>query len=145
MLSNPFDRMMNTEAEDRALVRRAAIHRALADEHRLTIVDLLWRSDATPAELQAATGLPSNLLAFHLGALETAGLVARHASLGDGRRRYVTLQPAAIPHVGAVEPLMVACVLFVCTHNAARSQLAAALWRHRGGGEAAQPSTSAYT
>jgi protein-tyrosine-phosphatase len=111
--------------------RRVAIHRALGDEHRLAIIDALWSSDRTPAELQMLTGQRSNLLAFHLDVLEHARLIARHPSQGDRRRRYITLEPAAVPHVGSVEPLAARCVLFVCTHNAARSQLAAALWRER--------------
>jgi protein-tyrosine-phosphatase len=116
---------------DSSLGRRATVHRALADEHRLAIVDALWSSDHTPAELQTLTGLRSNLLAFHLDVLERAGLVTRHPSQGDRRRRYLTLQPAAVPHVRPVAPLAVSCVLFVCTHNAARSQFAAALWEQR--------------
>lgn len=119
--------------EGEPLAHRVLVHRALSDTHRLRIVDLLWRGDHTPAELQEATGLRSNLLAFHLRTLERAGLVARHPSQGDGRRRYVTLRPAALPHVGPLAPLTVGCVLFVCTRNAARSQLAAALWRDRSG------------
>lgn len=115
---------------------RAALHRALGDEHRLAIIDLLWADDLTPAQLQEATGLRSNLLTFHLNTLEDARLIARHPSHGDGRRRYVTLQPAAIPHVGAVAPHALECVLFVCTHNAARSQIAAALWRRHTGRDA---------
>lgn len=124
-----------------SIERRAKVHRALADEHRLAVIDLLWRGDCTPAELQDATGLRSNLLAFHLNTLEDAGLISRHPSQGDGRRRYVTLQPAAIPNVGAVAPLVADCVLFVCTHNAARSQLAAALWRQRNGRDALSAGT----
>jgi protein-tyrosine-phosphatase/DNA-binding HxlR family transcriptional regulator len=117
---------MNT---DPSLERRAEVHRALGDEHRLAIIDALWISDRAPAELQARTGLRSNLLAFHLDVLERAGLIARHPSQGDRRRRYLRLEPAAVPHVGTVAPLAARCVLFVCTHNAARSQFAAALWR----------------
>lgn len=117
------------------------MHRALGDEHRLAIIDLLWQGDCTPAELQNATKLRSNLLAFHLNTLEEAGLISRHSSQGDGRRRYVTLEPSAIPHVGPVGLLAVDCVLFVCTHNAARSQLAAALWRHRSGRDAVSAGT----
>lgn len=116
---------------DSSLERRAALHRALGDEHRLAIVDTLWSSDHTAAQLQSLTGLRSNLLAFHLDVLERAGLIARHPSEGDRRRRYVTLTPAAVPYVGPVAPLAARCVLFVCTHNAARSQFAAALWRQR--------------
>jgi protein-tyrosine-phosphatase/DNA-binding HxlR family transcriptional regulator len=111
--------------------RRAAIYRALGDRHRLAIIDALWASDHTATELRALTGLQSNLLAFHLEVLEQAGLVSRHPSQGDRRRRYVTLEPAAVPHVRPIASQAARCVLFVCTHNAARSQLAAALWRQR--------------
>jgi protein-tyrosine-phosphatase/DNA-binding HxlR family transcriptional regulator len=116
-----------------SIEHRAAVHRALGDETRLAIVDALWTGDHTPAQLREITGLESNLLAFHLDALEQAGLISRHGSQGDGRRRYVTLAPAALPHVGPLAPLVADNVLFVCTHNAARSQLAAALWRRTGG------------
>lgn len=116
--------------------RRATVHQALADEHRLRIVDALWLSDRTPTELQETTGLSSNLLAFHLDTLEDAGLIERHPSQGDGRRRYVSLRPDTLAGAGVsptapVEPPGV--VLFVCTHNSARSQLAAALWSRHGG------------
>lgn len=110
---------------------RVALHRALGDAHRLAIADALWCSDHTAAELQTLTGLRSNALAFHLDVLERAGLIARHPSQGDRRRRYITLQPAALPYVDPATPLAARCVLFVCTHNAARSQFAAALWRRR--------------
>jgi protein-tyrosine-phosphatase len=116
---------------DPSLEHRAEVHRALGDERRLAIIDALWTSDRTPAELQTLTGVRSNLLAFHLDVLDHAGLIARHPSQGDRRRRYLRLEPAAVPHVGRVAPLAAECVLFVCTHNAARSQLAAALWRQR--------------
>src|SRR5919106_6345349 len=116
---------------DSSFQRRVTVHQALADEHRLAIVDALWSSDCSPAELQGLTGLRSNLLAFHLDVLERAGLIARHPSQGDRRRRYLTLTRAAVPHVGPVAPLAARSVLFVCTHNAARSQFAAALWRQR--------------
>jgi ArsR family transcriptional regulator, arsenate/arsenite/antimonite-responsive transcriptional repressor / arsenate reductase (thioredoxin) len=121
---------MATE-QSSSLDRRAALYRALGDEMRLVMLDALWAGDRTPGQLQAMTGLRSNLVAFHLDVLEHAGLISRHVSQGDKRRRYVTLQPAAISHVGSVVPLAVDRVLFVCTHNAARSQLAAALWHKR--------------
>lgn len=121
--------------------RRALVHRALGDETRLAIVDALWAGDHTPAQLRAMTGLGSNLVAFHLDVLEEAGLISRHGSQGDGRRRYVTLEPAALPQVGPVAPLVVDSVLFLCTHNAARSQFAAALWRQRTKGAAVSAGT----
>ena len=86
-------------------------------------------SDRSPSELGAALGMGSNLLAHHLSVLEGAGLVARSASAGDGRRRYLRLLPDAL--VAIAEPvatLLARHVLFVCTANSARSQLAAAAW-----------------
>jgi protein-tyrosine-phosphatase len=70
----------------------------------------------------------SNLLAHHLQVLEEAGLVARSVSHGDRRRRYVRLTPQ--PLAGLLGPRLLAAagVVFVCTANSARSQLAAALW-----------------
>lgn len=121
---------MGTEMilEDR--VRR---HAALGERHRLAIVDALWSSDRTPTELRGTTGLPSNLLAFHLDVLEDAGLVARRRSQGDGRRRYVTLRWDAFEDLLPPPTVPDGPVVFVCTRNAARSQLAAALWRDRTG------------
>jgi ArsR family transcriptional regulator, arsenate/arsenite/antimonite-responsive transcriptional repressor / arsenate reductase (thioredoxin) len=77
-----------------------------------------------------------NLLAFHLGALEEVGIVERRRSSGDGRRRYVRLHAENLEQLspGGAAPISAAeHVLFVCTHNAARSQLAAALWLGRTG------------
>jgi ArsR family transcriptional regulator, arsenate/arsenite/antimonite-responsive transcriptional repressor / arsenate reductase (thioredoxin) len=127
---------------DPEVVRRAAVHHALGDVHRLVVVDALWVSDRTPTELRELTGLPSNLLAFHLDVLEAAGLIARHRSQGDGRRRYVTLRTERLHgYVGPAVPRGPGEVLFVCTHNAARSQMAAALWTATTG----EPSLSAGT
>lgn len=117
---------------------RAALHHALGDIHRLSIVDALSLSDRTPSELQGTTGLPSNLLAFHLDVLEGAGLVSRHRSQGDGRRRYVRLHDDVLATVGGADgptPAVLGArpVLFVCSRNSARSQLAAALWEDRTG------------
>jgi protein-tyrosine-phosphatase/DNA-binding HxlR family transcriptional regulator len=124
-----------------AVVERASLYRALGDETRLAIIDALWTGDRTPAQLRGETGLQSNLVTFHLDVLEQAGLISRRGSQGDGRRRYVTLEPLAVPFVAPVTPLTVECVLFVCTHNAARSQFAAALWRRRTGGDAVSAGT----
>lgn len=123
------------------LLQRAALHRALGDEHRLAIVDALHLSDRSPSELRELTGLPSNLLAFHFDVLEEVGLIARTRSQGDARRRYVTLRnaPPSLPASNAQDTAD--HVAFVCTANSARSQLAAALWAARTG----RPALSAGT
>lgn len=115
------------------VARRAAIHRALGDPHRLAIVDVLELSDRTPSELSAYTGLGSNLLAFHLGVLEDAGVIERTPSQGDARRRYVHLHPDVLATLTPSTELVADDVAFVCTANSARSQLAAALWQRRTG------------
>lgn len=120
---------------DRA--RRAAVHRALGDPVRLLIVDALASSDRTPGELAALTGTQGSLLAFHLRVLEDAEVVARHASEGDGRRRYVRLCAESLSALDRPPPLRVGMPLFVCTRNSARSPFAAALWRRCTGREAA--------
>lgn len=115
-------------------VRRAAVHAALGDPTRLAVVDELVAGDRSPRELAEALGLPSNLLAHHLRVLEDAGVVARSRSEADRRRTYVQVVPSVLAGL-MTRPVPVAVavprVVFVCTHNSARSQLAAALWSQR--------------
>ena len=119
--------------EERApLERRARMHAALGEPVRLLIVDQLVLGDASPGELRALVDLPTNLLAHHLKVLDDAGLIRRVRSEGDRRRSYVQLaldDPAVAALIGA-ETLAPTAerVVFVCTHNSARSQLAAAAW-----------------
>lgn len=116
---------MNTERS--ALEVRARRHAALADVARLAVVDALALGDRSPGELQAALDLPSNLMSHHLKVLEAAGIVTRRRSEGDRRRTYLTLTDrTAVDHVPA--SIDADRVVFVCTANSARSQLAAALW-----------------
>jgi protein-tyrosine-phosphatase len=109
---------------------RARLHAALADPTRLRIVDLLALGDASPSQLGADLGVSSNLLAHHLNVLQDVGLVTRVRSAGDHRRSYVQLVPDALDGLGPPRPPTPCRVVFVCTANTARSQLAAALWRH---------------
>ncbi|MEY3020228.1 MAG: hypothetical protein RLZZ272_1212 [Actinomycetota bacterium] len=123
----------STVEEPSAAEARAVRFAALGDPQRLAIVDALLLGDRTPTELQRDCGLASSLLAFHLDVLESAGLVSRHRSQGDGRRRYVVLRSDAFDGLLPAPAVPDGPVVFVCTRNAARSQLAAALWRRRTG------------
>lgn len=130
------------------LAHRAALHAALGDPTRLGIVDELMLSDRSPSELAERFDLPTNLLAHHLGLLERVGLVERIVSAGDRRRRYVRLVPDTVQALRAGHPTTAAGrvdgrarALFVCTHNSARSQLAAAIWRRRTGAPARSAGT----
>ena len=121
------------------LLARAARHSALGEPARLAIVEELMMSDRSPGELVERLALPSNLLAHHIDVLERAGLVTRSASAGDRRRRYVQLVRPAPVEVRVPHPVRE--VVFLCTQNSARSQLAAALWRERTGRRALSAGT----
>jgi protein-tyrosine-phosphatase/DNA-binding transcriptional ArsR family regulator len=139
-------RPRKTELENAGLLLRAQLHAALAEPIRLAMVERLLLTDASPGELGAPYGLATNVLAHHLKVLQAAGLVRRIRSEGDARRAYVQLClddpevralvdcPSSggmtpgdgLPPAGARHPER---VVFVCTHNSARSQLAAAAWQ----------------
>jgi ArsR family transcriptional regulator, arsenate/arsenite/antimonite-responsive transcriptional repressor / arsenate reductase (thioredoxin) len=113
------------------VVGRARLHSALGEPVRLAIVDRLMLGDASPGEVGRKLGLPSNLLAHHVKLLEQAGVVERSRSEGDHRRTYLHLRPQALSNLTPTGLRTAPRVVFVCMHNSARSQLAAALWgRH---------------
>ncbi len=129
-------RMADGDPVEELLVRRARRHAALGEPVRLAMVDRLLLTDASPGELGAAHGLATNVLAHHLKVLQAAGLVRRVRSEGDARRAYVQLRredPEVLALVGSdpgpAHPGRPGRVVFVCTANSARSQLAAASWR----------------
>ncbi|HWB34844.1 MAG TPA: ArsR family transcriptional regulator, partial [Rugosimonospora sp.] len=97
--------------------------------------------DASPGEIARHLAMASNLVAHHLRVLEGAGLVGRHRSEGDGRRTYLRLHPEALAALAPPGLPAAPRVVFVCTHNSARSQLAAALWRQRTGAPVASAGT----
>jgi protein-tyrosine-phosphatase len=124
-----------------SIVDRAAVHAALGEPVRLAIVEDLAASDRSPKELAARFSMPTNLLAHHLDALEDVGLIERFVSAGDRRRRYVRLLRAPLVRLGVATARPAGHVLFVCSHNSARSQLAATLWAARTGGTATSAGT----
>lgn len=132
----------------REFLRRAAIHSALGEPARLAIIEELLVSDRSPRELGSRLQIPSNLLAHHLDTLENIGLIIRSTSSGDARRRYVRLAPSALHTIGPRRVSHRQPMLFLCTHNSARSQLAAAIWRARTGQQAnsagTQPSSQIH-
>jgi ArsR family transcriptional regulator, arsenate/arsenite/antimonite-responsive transcriptional repressor / arsenate reductase (thioredoxin) len=124
---------------------RAAVHAALGEPIRLALADQLVAGDASPSDLAEVLDLGTNLLAHHLKVLEAAGVIRRVRSEGDRRRSYVQLR-LDNPIVSATlsgQPAISAPrrVMFVCSANSARSQLAAAAWNSL----SAVPATSGGT
>jgi ArsR family transcriptional regulator, arsenate/arsenite/antimonite-responsive transcriptional repressor / arsenate reductase (thioredoxin) len=127
--------------ENFSLQERARIHAALGDPARLAIVDALCLGDASPGEIGHELGMPTNLVAHHVKVLQRAGLIERTRSEGDRRRTYLRLRPDVLASLTPPRLRDAGRVVFVCTHNSARSQLAAALWRDRIGGPVASAGT----
>jgi ArsR family transcriptional regulator, arsenate/arsenite/antimonite-responsive transcriptional repressor / arsenate reductase (thioredoxin) len=119
-------------AERNDVLRRAAVHAALGDPGRLAIVDALVLGEASPSELQQLLDMPSNLLAHHVRVLERAGVIVRHRSEGDRRRSYLRLAPGSLEALRPASVREAVRVVFVCTENSARSQLATAIWAGTG-------------
>lgn len=109
-------------------------HQALAEPVRLELAQALLTRDLSPGEVAERWSLSTSLVAHHVKCLVDAGLVRRGRSEHDARKSYLSLlsdDPQVLALVSVGTPLMAAPrrVAFVCTHNSARSKLAAASWR----------------
>ncbi|MDA2987862.1 MAG: helix-turn-helix domain-containing protein [Actinomycetota bacterium] len=115
---------------------RARIHGVLADPHRLAALHHVALGDQTPKLLAELLDIPMPLLSHHLNVLAESGLITRTTSEQDRRKRFVTLHSSAVGYLDRTwlrERVAAPSgrVVFACTHNSARSVLAAALWSDR--------------
>jgi ArsR family transcriptional regulator, arsenate/arsenite/antimonite-responsive transcriptional repressor / arsenate reductase (thioredoxin) len=128
---------------------------------RWLLLSELARGDRQVRELKALLGQPQSLVSYHLGRLRAGGLVAARRSSADRRDAYYSIDltrcgelltaagTALHPGLRLIPPPPATIrgpirLLFLCTGNSARSQLAQAIVEQMAGGTVTATSAGSH-
>jgi protein-tyrosine-phosphatase/DNA-binding transcriptional ArsR family regulator len=131
---------------------------------RWRLLSELARSDRRVRELTQLLGQPQSLVSYHLGRLRDARIVTMRRSSADARDAYYSvdllrcgellasaghalhpgLRPSAAPVAVPGPSALRSRVLFLCTGNSARSQIAEGLIEQQSGGTVAAVSAGSH-